>query len=114
MQSLIDMSNIPKRFGGDFDYEQGMAIDLDAPTREVLSWLPPHKELPLGPLKWTEDGKGGVSIVTVGKSDGKLRNERIATLRSHGRKRKGKGHRGTSQDARSSRSSLDWSILRFG
>ncbi len=85
------MENIPRRFGGDFEYSHGMPIQLDADLQQLLTWVPPHSGLPMGPLKWTDDGKGTAAVVSLGKSKGKQNNEEIATLRT--RELKGKKRR---------------------
>ena len=74
------MQNIAKRFGGDFDYEHGMQPDLDTEVREVLRWLPPNASLPMGPLKWVEEGKGQKIVVAVGHHEGRERKEKVASL----------------------------------
>lgn len=91
LQAYVEMENIPRRFDGKFEYSHGMPIQLDADLRQLLTWLPPHAELPMGPLKWTEDGKGSATIISRGKSDGKQKSEKVATLRT--RELKGKKRR---------------------
>lgn len=82
LQQYIDMENIAQRFGGDFEYEHGMQPSLDAEVREVLKWLPPNASLPMGPLKWIDQGKGGKIAVAVGHNEGREREERVARLPS--------------------------------
>lgn len=81
LQEYIDMQNIAKRFGGDFDYEHGMQPKLDTEVRGVLQWLPPNASLPMGPLKWVEQGKGQRIVLAVGHNEGREREERVASLR---------------------------------
>ena len=76
------MQNIAKKFGGDFEYELGMQPKLDAKVREVLKWLPLNASLPMGPLKWIDEGKEGRIIVAVGNNEGRERGEKVASLHS--------------------------------
>ena len=79
------MQNIAKKFGGDFEYEHGMQPKLDAEVREVLKWLPPNASLPMGPLKWVDEGKKGRVVVAVGDNEGRERTDRVARLRASGK-----------------------------
>ena len=67
-------------FGGNFEYEHGMAPKLDSEVREVLQWLPPNASLPMGPLKWIDQGKGERIVVAVGSTEGRERWEKVASL----------------------------------
>ena len=86
LESCIDRSNIPTRFGGDFEYEPGMPTKADSAIRQRLKWSKPHDEVPRGPLKWTDDGKGVSAIEAIGRIRGQERRERIAVLRTGGKK----------------------------
>ena len=85
LQQYIDMENIAQRFGGNFEYEHGMQPSLDSEVREVLKWLPPNASLPLGPVKWIDQGKSGRFAVAIGSNEGRERGEKVASLR-RGRK----------------------------
>lgn len=85
LQQYLEMQDIAKKFGGDFEYEHGMRPKLDDEVREVLKWLPPNASLPMGPLKWIDQGKGGRLVVAVGNNEGRERGDKIASLRA-GRK----------------------------
>ena len=85
LQQYVDMENIAQRFGGNFEYEHGMHPSLDSEVREVLKWLPPNASLPLGPVKWIDQGKSGRYAVAVGSNEGREREEKVASLR-RGRK----------------------------
>ena len=74
------MENIARKFGGDFEYEHGMQPKLDPEVREVLKWLPPNASLPVGPLKWIDEGKGKRVVVAVGNNEGRPRGEKVASL----------------------------------
>ena len=85
LQQYIDMENIAQKFGGNFEYEHGMQPSLDSEVREVLKWLPPNASLPVGPVKWIDQRKGGRFVVAVGSNEGRERGEKVASLR-RGRK----------------------------
>ena len=85
LQQYLDMENIAQKFGGNFEYEHGMQPSLDSEVGEVLKWLPPNASLPLGPVKWIDQGKSGRFVVAVGSNEGRERGEKVANLR-RGRK----------------------------
>ena len=74
------MENIATKFGGNFDYEHGMQPKLDPAVSEVLKWLPPNASLPVGPLKWIDQGKRERVVVAVGSNEGRERREKVASL----------------------------------
>ena len=76
----LDMDNIAQKFGGDFEYEHGMQPKLDSEVSEVLKWIPPNASLPVGPLKWIDQGKGKRTVVAVGNSEGRERGDKVASL----------------------------------
>ena len=80
LQQHLDMEDIAQKFGGDFEYEHGMQPKLDPAVSEVLKWLPPNASLPIGPLKWIDQGKGKRVVVAVGSNDGRERGEKVASL----------------------------------
>ncbi|KAL2782778.1 CRAL-TRIO domain-containing protein [Aspergillus keveii] len=79
LTKYIDPENIPRRFGGDFDWSHGMPVDLDAGVRRALTWRGEQK-LPQGPIKWELDKSGGRTAVAVGSVDGTSRADKIAVL----------------------------------
>ena len=85
MQQHLDMHDIATKFGGNFEYEHGMQPNLDPEVKAVLKWLPPNASLPMGPLKWIDEGKKGRAVVAVGNSEGRERGEKVAKLRARGK-----------------------------
>ena len=85
LQQYLDMQNIAKKFGGDFEYEHGMRPKLDAEVSAVLKWLPPNASLPMGPLKWINEGKSGRVVVAIGNNEGRERGEKVASLGAGGK-----------------------------
>ncbi|KAI9800108.1 MAG: hypothetical protein M1825_004290 [Sarcosagium campestre] len=86
LESMIEPRNIPKRFGGELDFEFGMRPILDPAMESSLTWLSsqePPATLPRGPLLVTEGNEDGKQIiVTLGSKDGVARREKIAILAS--------------------------------
>jgi hypothetical protein len=79
LTKYIDPENIPRRFGGNFDWSHGMPVDLDVGVRRALMWRGEQK-LPQGPIKWELDKSGGRTAVAVGSVDGTPRADKIAVL----------------------------------
>ena len=82
LQQYVEMANIPKRFGGNFDFYHGMQPQLDPVIADMLSWQPPNSQMPPGPMKWVDEGSGKRAAVAVGSGSGRIREEKIAVLRS--------------------------------
>jgi len=75
------MANIPKEFGGKFEFGHGMGPKLDKETRRALVWLSESSTgLPAGPIKWIANKEGERTAVAVGRINGKQRHESFATL----------------------------------
>ncbi|KAL2808897.1 CRAL-TRIO domain-containing protein [Aspergillus granulosus] len=77
LSKYIEPENIPRRFGGKFDWDHGMPLDIDAEIRGALTWRGEHK-LPQGPIKWLMDERARIVAVAVGSIDGTARMERVA------------------------------------
>ncbi len=88
LKEHINISDIPKRFGGDFEYQHGMQPDLDSMVADLLTWVPPNASLPMGPLKWVNEGKGKRGVIAVGSCEGREKGEKIASLKGRTRERK--------------------------
>ncbi|KAF2202998.1 CRAL/TRIO domain protein [Delitschia confertaspora ATCC 74209] len=82
LSSTIDLENIPKEYGGTFEFEYGSVPILDMELAEQLEWLADsERKLPPGPIKWIADEQGSRTAVAVGRINGKPRQQRIATLK---------------------------------
>ena len=82
------MANIPKKYGGELDFECGMLPVLDAPILKVLSLSSPEtaSAAPLflaAPVRWVDGDNGDLIALGVGSNDGKPRREVVATLHAH-------------------------------
>ncbi|KAL2042652.1 hypothetical protein N7G274_004411 [Stereocaulon virgatum] len=78
LTTLIEMADIPKKYGGELTWECGMLPDLDPAIKELLNGM----EYPVGPVKWIEGERAERIVVAVGSVDGKKRVERLATTAS--------------------------------
>ncbi|KAB8262519.1 CRAL-TRIO domain-containing protein [Aspergillus pseudonomiae] len=83
LEKCMDHTNIPKQFGGEFVFQNGMLPDLDEGIRQTLFWVDSKNCLPPGPLKWVQDGENRKAIAT-GTVGGIERAEEIAVLKKTG------------------------------
>ncbi|KAL9066009.1 MAG: hypothetical protein Q9161_007860 [Pseudevernia consocians] len=86
LKSFIDIANIPKKYGGELDFECGKMPVLDQQVRDCLSISggPDTERLFLSaPVRWIDAGEDGeMTALGVGSIDGKQRKETVATLHS--------------------------------
>lgn len=70
----IDLENIPKVFGGEFDYQHAMLPSIDKEVWQNIDWNDADSagKIPPGPIKWVRDGELEKAIA-VGREDGILR-----------------------------------------
>lgn len=71
LASYIDIANIPKKYGGEHDFEHGMQPDLDTAISETIDWLAPCSgSFPAGPIKLVFSSIGMRLAVATGSIDG--------------------------------------------
>ncbi len=75
MSEHIDPDNIPKAYGGNFDWDFGDKPSLDPYIVESFDM----KEVPIGPVAMR-----GNQVVALGKSQGNPRREVVGHLRDTG------------------------------
>ncbi|TKA71889.1 hypothetical protein B0A49_03352 [Cryomyces minteri] len=85
LEQYIEPANIPKKYGGQLDFEFGMMPVLEPIIQKNLQWEAPsmqksNKTFPTGPIRWKETGNGDIVAIAVGSEHGKERNRTIATL----------------------------------
>ncbi|KAF2760865.1 CRAL/TRIO domain-containing protein [Pseudovirgaria hyperparasitica] len=85
LERYIDPANIPKKYGGQLDYEFGQMPNIEPDIAEALVWESSADEngrrtFPTGPIKWIPNEKGETEAVAVGTEDGKLRRRVVAKL----------------------------------
>lgn len=90
LESFIEPANIPKKYGGELEFEFGDFPNLDPAINSIAQWEDGVTDLPHGPIRWVnlnpsvrwEDGKGGerMKAVAVGTVDEKQRQDEICTV----------------------------------
>ncbi|OCK80561.1 CRAL/TRIO domain-containing protein [Lepidopterella palustris CBS 459.81] len=86
LEQYIDPANIPKKYGGQLDFEFGMMPILEPEIEKALNWEAAATQnglrtIPTGPIKWEETADGTVMAVAVGtEQDGKPRRKVVASL----------------------------------
>ncbi len=80
----MDIDSIPKKYGGNLEFECGMMPVLDPSVKNVLDLASPDLErlFLTAPVKWVDDVDGDMTAVGVGSVDGQERREKVATLHS--------------------------------
>lgn len=82
----MDIEDIPKKYGGQLDFECGKLPVLDSQVRDCLSIAgdPDAEKLFLtAPVRWMDENEDGeMTALSVGSIDGKPRKEAVATLHS--------------------------------
>ena len=86
LSDVIDSINIPKKYGGQLDYEFGMQPNLDPEIVEVLDWAPTEsgdavKVLPIGPMRWVDAEDGKRTAIAVGSVGGIRRKVAVMSLK---------------------------------
>lgn len=87
LEQYVDLDNLPKKYGGNLDWEFGDMPALDPGIVKALDWKETveqkgHKTLPIGPIRWEyedENGKKGDLVAkAIGTEKGKPRRNVIA------------------------------------
>ena len=80
----MDVSSIPKKYGGDLDFECGMLPSIDPEIRKCLDLPNPKLEdlFLTGPTRWVDGSEGDMIGLSVGSIDGKPHKEAVATMHS--------------------------------
>jgi hypothetical protein len=80
LRKFIDPANIPKKFGGDLDFEFGGMPALDPALKDLITWEGSHTDFPHGPVFWHDRGDY-IELEAVGSVDNIERREMICKLR---------------------------------
>ncbi|KAI9827499.1 MAG: hypothetical protein M1832_004849 [Thelocarpon impressellum] len=87
LTELIPPANIPKKYGGELDFEFGMVPNIEPAMEEALEWVAPQsaggskRTFPMGPVRWEDGTDGSMTAVAVGSVGGKHRHDPIALVR---------------------------------
>ncbi|KUL84870.1 hypothetical protein ZTR_08208 [Talaromyces verruculosus] len=81
----IDLENIPKVFGGEFDYQHAMPPSIAKELWQNIDWKDPDNtgKIPPGPIKWVRDGEME-KAVAVGREDGVSRRLDVLSMTLEG------------------------------
>lgn len=87
LSAFIDVANIPKKYGGELDFECGMKPVLDSAILSVLELEPVNvgsaeTTFLTAPVRWIDGENGDLIALGVGSENGKERRQVIGTLRS--------------------------------
>lgn len=77
LSQFIDLENIPKQFGGSFEFEHGMLPNVELRIQEVLDGVLPAGCSLAGPFKWVVDEAGKRSVVPLGTVKGARRDKAV-------------------------------------
>jgi len=82
LEAFIDPVNIPKKYGGELEFEFGDQPKFDPALKDVLTWKGDFTAFPEGPLYWvhTKD-KEAIEAIAVGTTNGVERQEQVCTVR---------------------------------
>ncbi|KAK9246652.1 CRAL-TRIO domain-containing protein [Lipomyces tetrasporus] len=78
--SFIDPANLPKKYGGELDFEFGQMPILDLATKNGLKWEGSYKDFPHGPIYWTDKGDY-IEATAVGSMGDQERREIVCTIK---------------------------------
>lgn len=85
LSKVVDVENIPKKYGGKLDWSFGDMPFLGPNVTEALRWKEVveengHKTLPKGPIRWEYDADGDLVAIAIGTEAGKPRKRVLAGL----------------------------------
>ncbi|KAI5361470.1 Putative CRAL-TRIO lipid binding domain, CRAL/TRIO domain, CRAL/TRIO domain superfamily [Septoria linicola] len=85
LSKVVDVENIPKKYGGQLDWNFGDMPYLGPSVAESLRWKEVteengHKTLPKGPIRWEYDEDGDLVAIAIGTEAGKPRRRVLAGL----------------------------------
>lgn len=81
LSESYNIADIPRKYGGEFDFEFGMPPSLDPGITSVINWLNDNTELPIGPMRWTHIDDDKKTAVAVGRVEGQERKMRVLSLK---------------------------------
>lgn len=85
LSAFIDVANIPKKYGGELDFECGMQPVLDPAILNALNLNSPQDKSTsslflTAPVRWIDGENGDLIALGVGSEHGKERREPVAVL----------------------------------
>ena len=91
LEQYIAPENIPKKYGGQLDYEFGQLPNLDPAIDKTMDWSHPatqngKRTFPTGPIRLERTSDGSVVALAVGSEGGRPRHTEIGSLPSSEKK----------------------------
>lgn len=85
LSQYIDPDNIPKKYGGNLDFEFGNMPNLEPEIESAIKWESPATQngkntFPIGPIMWEEGENGVMKAVAVGNEKGQPRRRTVFTI----------------------------------
>jgi hypothetical protein len=86
LESFIEPTNIPKKYGGQLEFQFGDMPVLDPHLSKVLKWEEGRSDFPKGPMFWVDGKKNGedetIKAIAVGSTEGgKERREDVCVVK---------------------------------
>jgi hypothetical protein len=82
LESFIEPVNIPKKYGGQLEFQFGDMPVLDPHLSKVLKWEEGRSDFPRGPMFWKTDGEEAIKAIAVGSTEGgKERREDVCVVK---------------------------------
>lgn len=85
LAKYVDLDNVPKKYGGNLDWQFGDMPFLEPAIADRLQWKTTieekgHKTLPIGPIYWRYDDDGNLVARATGSHKGVPRKDDVAGL----------------------------------
>jgi hypothetical protein len=85
LSQYIDPDNIPKKYGGNLDFQWGSMPMLEPEIDAAIQWESPAVQngkntFPIGPIRWEKGENGAIKAVAVGSENGKPRHKTVFTI----------------------------------
>ncbi len=88
LEAFIEPANIPKKYGGELDFNFGDLPVLDPALEDVLKWEDGREDFPHGPMYWLKQGETTtgdqvvkeMKAIAVGFKAGQERKEEVCTI----------------------------------
>ena len=82
LTSFIDPANIPKKYGGELEFEFGDMPNPDPAWKDVVQWEGEFKTFPGGPLYWIHGDDNKMQAIATGTSHDHQRKQGVAIVSS--------------------------------
>jgi len=81
LEQFIDPVNIPKKYGGQLEFQFGDYPVIDPAIEKVVQWEGDFTRFPLGPKYWVHGNSEHMEAIAVGTVDEKERRVVVCTLK---------------------------------